>query len=49
MQVPTAYLEHIATRMRWATCKKWEAKFDAAEGALDAHLVMAAARLMKRL
>ena len=28
---------------------KWKAKFDAAEDALDAHLVMAAARLMKRL
>jgi hypothetical protein len=35
--------------MRRATYEKWEAKFDAAEDALDAHVLMAAARLMKRL
>jgi hypothetical protein len=35
--------------MRWATYEKWEAKYDAAEERLDAQLVMAAARLMKRL
>jgi hypothetical protein len=35
--------------MRWATYEKWEAKFDAAEDAIDAHLMMAAARLMKQL
>ena len=35
--------------MRWATYKRWVAKYDAAEEMLDAQLVMAAARLMKRL
>jgi hypothetical protein len=34
--------------MRWATYEKWEAKYDEAEGTLDAQIVMAAARLMKR-
>ncbi len=33
--------------MRWATCEKWEAKFDAVKDALGAHLVMAAARLVR--
>jgi hypothetical protein len=36
-------------RMRWTTYEKWEAKYDAAEEMLDAQLVMAAVRLMKRL
>ncbi|WP_201839352.1 hypothetical protein [Microvirga zambiensis] len=35
--------------MRWATYKRWVARFDAAEEALDAQLVMAAGRLMKLL
>ena len=35
--------------MRWATYERWVAKYDAAEEMLDAQLVMAAARLMKRL
>lgn len=35
--------------MRWATYERWVAKYDAAEEMLDARLVMAAARLMKRL
>jgi hypothetical protein len=35
--------------MRWATYKRWVAKYDAAEEMLDAQLVIAAARLMKRL
>ncbi|MBO1908221.1 hypothetical protein KHP60_21570 [Microvirga sp. 3-52] len=34
---------------RWATDERWIAKYDAAEEMLDAQLVMAAARLMKRL
>jgi hypothetical protein len=34
--------------MRWVTYEKWEAKYDAAEEMLDAQLVLAAARLMKR-
>ena len=34
---------------RRATCEKWEAKFDGTEDALDARLVMATARLIKRL
>lgn len=35
--------------MRWATYEKWVARYDAAEEMLDAQLVMAAARMMKRL
>jgi hypothetical protein len=35
--------------MRWATYERWVAKYDAAEEMLDGQLVMAAARLMKRL
>jgi len=35
--------------MRWATYERWVAKYDAAEDMLNAHLVMATARLMKRL
>jgi hypothetical protein len=35
--------------MRWTTYDRWVAKYDAAEEMLDAQLVMAAARLMKRL
>jgi hypothetical protein len=35
--------------MRWATYERWVARYDAAEEMLDAQLVMAAARLMKRL
>jgi hypothetical protein len=35
--------------MRWATYAKWEATYDVAEDTLDAQLVLAAARLMKRL
>jgi hypothetical protein len=35
--------------MRWATYERWVAKYDAAEKMLDARLVMATARLMKRL
>jgi hypothetical protein len=35
--------------MRWATYGRWVAKYDAAEELLDAQLVRAAARLMKRL
>jgi hypothetical protein len=34
--------------MRWATYEKWEAKYDAAEDALEAHCCLALARLMKR-
>jgi hypothetical protein len=34
--------------MRWATYEKWEAKFDAAEDAIDALCGLALARLMKR-
>ncbi|GEO18937.1 hypothetical protein [Microvirga aerophila] len=33
--------------MRWATYEKWEAEYNAAEAMLNAHLVLAAARLMK--
>ena len=35
--------------VHWATYEKWEAKYDAAEEMLDAQLVMATARLMRRL
>ena len=35
--------------MRWATYERWVAKYDAAEEMLDAQLIVAAARLMKRL
>jgi hypothetical protein len=35
--------------MRWATYEWWVARYDAAEEMLDAQLVQAAARLMKRL
>ncbi|QRM29032.1 hypothetical protein [Microvirga sp. VF16] len=35
--------------MRWATYERWVARYDAAEEMLDAQLVQAAARLMKRL
>jgi hypothetical protein len=35
--------------MRWEACERWVAKYDAAEELLDAQLVRAAARLMKRL
>jgi hypothetical protein len=35
--------------MRWTTYERWVAKYDAAEEMLNAQLVMAAARLMKRL
>jgi hypothetical protein len=35
--------------MRWATRERWVAKYDAGEEMLDAQLVMAAARLLKRL
>ena len=35
--------------MRWATYERWVAKYDAAEEMLDLQLVIAAARLMKRL
>jgi hypothetical protein len=35
--------------MRWATYEQWVARYNAAEEMLDAQLVMAAARLMKRL
>jgi hypothetical protein len=35
--------------MRWATYERWVAEYDAAEEMLDTQLVMAAARLMKRL
>ena len=35
--------------MRWATYERWVAKYDAAEEALNAQLVTAAARLMERL
>jgi hypothetical protein len=35
--------------MRWATYERWVAKYDAAEEMLDTQLVMATARLMKRL
>jgi hypothetical protein len=35
--------------MRWAMYERWVARYDAAEEMLDARLVMAAARLMKRL
>jgi hypothetical protein len=34
--------------MRWVTYKKWEAKYDAAEEALEAHCALALGRLMKR-
>ena len=34
--------------MRWTTYEWWVAKYDAAENALDAHGVLALARLMKR-
>jgi hypothetical protein len=34
--------------MRWKTYEKWEAKFDAAEDALEAHCSLALARLMDR-
>jgi hypothetical protein len=35
--------------MRGSTYERWVAKYDAAEEMLDAQLVMAAARLMRRL
>jgi hypothetical protein len=35
--------------MRWATYERWVARYNAAEEALDVQLVMAAARLVKRL
>jgi hypothetical protein len=35
--------------MRWTTYERWAAKYDAAEEMLDAQLVTAAARLMKRV
>ncbi|WP_457091465.1 hypothetical protein [Microvirga sp. P5_D2] len=35
--------------MQWATYERWVARYDAAEEMLDAQLVMATARLMKRL
>jgi hypothetical protein len=35
--------------MRWANYERWVARYDAAEEMLDAQLVMAAARLMKRI
>jgi hypothetical protein len=35
--------------MRWAVYERWIARYGAAEEVLDAQLVMAAARLMKRL
>jgi hypothetical protein len=35
--------------MRWATYERWVAKYDAAEELLNFQLIMAAARLMKRL
>jgi hypothetical protein len=35
--------------MRWVTYERWVAKYDAAEDLLDAQLVMAAARQMRRL
>jgi hypothetical protein len=35
--------------MHWATYERWVARYDAAEEALVAPLVMAAARLMKWL
>jgi hypothetical protein len=34
---------------RWKNYEKWEARFDAAEDALDAHCRLALAQLMKRL
>ncbi len=34
--------------MRWATYEKWEARYDAAEDAIDALCGLALARLMKR-
>jgi hypothetical protein len=34
--------------MRWATYKRWAAQYDAPEDMLDAQLVLAAAKLMKR-
>ncbi len=34
---------------RWKNYEKWEARFDAAEDALDAHGRLALAQLMKRL
>ncbi|QRM35562.1 hypothetical protein [Microvirga sp. VF16] len=35
--------------MRWATDERWVARYDAAVEMLDAQLILAAARLMKRL
>jgi hypothetical protein len=35
--------------MHWATYERWVARYDAAEELLDARLVLAAARLMKRI
>jgi hypothetical protein len=35
--------------MGWATNERWAARYDAAEEKLDAQLVMAEARLMKRI
>jgi hypothetical protein len=35
--------------MRWATYERWVARYDAAEDALDAQLVIAAAQLMRQL
>ena len=35
--------------MRWSTYERWMAKYDVAEERLDAQIVMAAARLMKRI
>jgi hypothetical protein len=32
------------TGMRWATCEKWEARYNAAEDALDLHCGLALAR-----
>ncbi len=34
--------------MRWATYERWVVKYDAAEEMLDAQLVVAAARLMRK-
>jgi len=35
--------------MRWATYERWVARYDAAEEMLDAQLIVAAARLMRRM
>jgi len=34
--------------MRWAVYERWVARYDAAEKMLDAQLMMAAARLMRK-